>query len=127
MITLNNQELSQDLLWQDRFSASTAAQSNRPTIGGKAVVQHSPRQVAGRSITLVATIAGNQYSGFFTQAQIKEIEEYQRTGAQIPLHYHGQDFTVMVQAGGVSVTPIIDYADSQDEDLYSGAVTFIQL
>lgn len=127
MITLNGKELSPDLTWQDRFASAKSLLSNRETNGQRAVIQHMTRPESGSKITLAAISDGEAIAGHFSQSQINEIREYERLGSQVPLHIHGFDFTVMVDAGGVNVTPVIDYSAPVDTDIFTGAVTFIQL
>ncbi len=127
MITLNGSSLDENLIWQDKFANPSAKQSNRTTLGQRPVIQHASGYKAGQPITLEATAAGDKFYGYWTQAQILEIQEYERQGSQVSLHYHGHDFTVMVQAGSIDVTPIDEYADAEDSDKLSGSITFIQL
>jgi hypothetical protein len=126
MISLNGVTLDDDLVWEGEFDSAVISQNIQRTILGTLIVQSLP-QVKGRIINLVASGSGNSFSGSFTRTQVEGFKSLEQSGSTVAFTYESQVFSVIVQAGGVKVSPLIPRPDQSNTDLYIGTLTLIEV
>lgn len=126
MITLNGVTLSEDLLWDGEFDNPVISQNVQRTLLGVQIIQNMPI-VGGRIVSLVAISNGSEYQGFYTRSQIQEFKALEEAGTPIVFHYEGQEFNVVIQAGGIQVQPLIPRPNQDVADLYSGTLILIEV
>lgn len=126
MITLNGVTLSDDLIWEDEFGHAEVSQNVQRTVLGNAVISSFPK-TGGKTITLTSRVSGNEYSGYFTRTQIEAFKVLEQNSIPVSFVYEGQNFTVIVQSGGVNVQPLIARPNQENIDEYSGSITLITI
>jgi hypothetical protein len=73
MISINGIELSNDLLLENEFDEGEASIVVNHTLGGRAITDTIPME-GGRSFVLIAVGEAATYTGFFTRAQVKQLQ-----------------------------------------------------
>lgn len=126
MISLNGVTLDNDLIWDGEYDSAVISQNLQRTILGVLVVQNLP-QVSGRIITLTASGTGTNFSGSFTREQIEGFKLLEQAGSVVTLIYEDQTLSVVIQAGGIQVRPLIPRPNQASTDLYIGTVTLIEV
>lgn len=122
-----------DVIWENEFDWSEAADSVEMTLGGKPVVWVGQR-MAGRPIDLVA----NEDSGMaptaecpdgFCRSLVAQLKAKEKTaGFTGILNYEGQALKVRFRTEeppAVDVRPIIPRPNHEGGDLYSGRIKLI--
>lgn len=123
-ILLNGVELSRDLRWANEFDNVDLEQTYQRTVGGRLIVSNFPKE-DGAEIQLESVLSGDSLTGYFTRAQVKQFKVLEAAATPVDFNYHGQSFTVIVQAGGVQVSPILSRPDQEDTDLYTGTIILV--
>jgi len=126
MISLNGVELDNDLIWEGEFNSQVISQNIQRTIAGTLILQALPQE-KGRIINLTATETGSNFSGSFTRTQIQAFKVLEKLGSVVTFIYEDQTMNVVVQAGGVQVTPLISRPNQKSSDLYTGTITLIEV
>jgi len=124
MITLNGVTLSEDLIWENEFGHAEVTQTIQRTVLGNTVISSFPKQ-AGEIINLTAVSTGGTYFGSFTRTQIQAFKVLETNVTPVAFHYEGQDFTVIIQSGGVQVEPLLPRPNQEATDLYTGILTLV--
>lgn len=124
MISLNGVILSNDLLWVDEFANAEVSQNIQRTVLGSLVISSFPKQ-AGRAIALTAVGSGDSYSGSFTREQVQGFKILEAAVTPVLFIYEAQSFTVIVQSGGVKVTPLLPRPNQANGDLYIGSLNLL--
>lgn len=125
MITLGPITLDPNLQVPDWFTAISVAGSERPTLGGRLVVQRLER--GPRQITLAAVLEGNKLYGKFTRAQIEAIRDMAESGELQQLNVHGRLATVVVPLAALdAVVPVRKLSDPGEDALYVGTIPLME-
>lgn len=110
MITLDSVELSDDLVWIDRYKQSPVAQSAYRTLGGNLVV-FSQALLEGRNITLEA----QTNMGWLTEEQVAALLDLAKVpGAVYNLTIYNETYKVVFrhhEAPALEMQPIVDGAE----------------
>lgn len=110
MITLDSVELSDDLVWVDRYKQSPVAQSAYRTLGGNLVV-FSQALSEGRNITLEA----QTNMGWLTEEQVAALLDLAKVpGAVYNLTIYNETYKVVFrhhEAPALEMQPIVDGAE----------------
>lgn len=121
MITLGGVELSDQLVWADRYSSSTVAQDYRRTLGGYQVIT-AMQLIAGRNITLEAS----ETYGWLSKEQATSILEMSEDpGAVYTLVFGAESYQVVFrndEQPSVELTPLIPRTEDFEEDWWIGTV-----
>lgn len=126
MISLNGKTLSDDLLWTNRYSEPSAILSMKRTISGTAIIQKA--QFSGGITIIIGSVSiASGYSGWWTKTQIEAIKILELSGDQVAFKYEGQSFQVIVVPGSIKVDPLISRPNSEDDDVFVGAISLITI
>lgn len=117
MTNLGDLELSAHLILNGLESGSRVAGSTRRTLGGQSVHQYTPLS-GGRSLELVGNNA-------FTLAQINQIKDLEGEAQEVVLVHHRGTFTVFVT--GVDPEPAFEFANPDDDEMYSATIYLQEL
>lgn len=124
MISLNEVELSDDLLWLNRYDEPSAILSLRRAISGNPILQ--PASISlGKTITLGSVSVASGYSGWFTKLQIEAFKVLENTSTVINFVYESQQFQVMIVPGSINMEPLIPRPNSEDTDNFIGSISLI--
>lgn len=126
-ISINGISLSDDLVWNNQFDYPSVAQSVMPLLGGGVDIRHTPESTKGREITLIASSSGSRYSGYFTHLQIKQLKAVEKTGSVVSFIYESTSLNVILKSNGINAKPLIPRPNIQDDDLYTGTITMIEV
>ena len=126
MISLNSVILSEDFLWLNRYSESSAILSLKRTISGTAIIQKA-QFTGGINITFGSVSINSGHSGWWTKVQIEAIKVLESSGEQITFVYEGQSFQVIVIPGSINVEPLISRPNSADDDVFVGTISLITI
>lgn len=121
-ITLGILTLNQHVSWRGRFANAFPGQE-RITLGGKVIVDRLlTGNQAGSDIMLEAIEEDNIRKGYFTQAQLEQIEIYKNSGETIILGYHGVNIPVVVKHDGVYVEKTLWQSTYTADERYVGSI-----
>lgn len=126
MISVGGLQLSDDLIWENEFDSPGLAQSVRPTLLGRQVVQSAPRQ-GGREVVLQASQEGSNVYGYFTRGQAQALKAMEEAGEPVSFVYGAQQFQVVIKAGGLNVRPLQPTVEQLGGDYYVGSLTMIEV
>lgn len=105
---------------------ATVAMSVRPTFGAP-VTQRCARS-GGDTLTLVASVSGNQVRGVFTLTQVEAIATLRDLGEPVSLVHHLGTFTVMIPPTALDgLEQVMDYANPGADEWYTGTIPLITI
>lgn len=122
MISINGVTLSNDLILDGEFDEAEVSLSVTHTLGGRPVFDAMALE-GGLTYTLSATGDGGRYSGYFTRAQVVELQAL-RTSAATVVFIH-ESKTLSIKVLDVKVRPNVARPNQVDADEYVGSVTII--
>lgn len=125
MITLDNTELPEDLIWIDEFDWTPAEQRTTYTLTGALIVETGIKQT-GRAITLV----GGPDAAWITRATLTALYNKLSVTASMTLTLNdGRIFNVVFNHSQkpIEAAPIIDYATPDNADWYSLTLRLMQV
>jgi hypothetical protein len=118
-------QIPDDLAWPDEWSWAEVAQKKTYSITGALLVE-SAQKKAGRPITLQS----DDTSAWVSRSDVANIRSFiANVGDNMTLFIRGQFFTVVFDhdAGAMSASPVVDYADPDIEDWYLITLRFIEV
>ena len=115
--------LEDDMVWRDEFAWQAVVQSTAFTIAGAFVVDAAQKQ-AGRPITLDGSHA------WIDRGLLTTLKSWAESpGRVMTLFYRGVSHSVVFdqERGAIEATPVIDYADPDNTDLYAVTLRFLEV
>ncbi len=120
-ITLGELTLPPYLLWEDEIGWSAVMQTTGYFLSGSLEIQEGIK-LSGRPITLV----GEMHLGWITRSLLLSIQALAQTPQELPLDYHGREFTVRFRQGNnekpVEAVPLVKRIPPKDTDKYHSLV-----
>jgi hypothetical protein len=124
MISINGIELSNDLLLENEFDDGEASIVVNHTLGGRAITDTMPME-GGRSFVLMAVGEAAAYTGFFTRAQVKQLQAIRKARQTVSFIYEDQTF--LVKIADIKVRPNVGRPNMEDDDEYTGTITLVEI
>jgi hypothetical protein len=125
-ISIGGITLSDDLIWENEFDYPEVAQSARTLLGGGTWVQ-STALSKRPEIKLSAIGSGTSFSGYFTYTQLGSLKSIERSQAVVNFVYGSVTKSVVIQANGIDVQPVLPRPDTEGSDMYIGTITMIEV
>jgi len=117
---LGSMTLHPGVIWINETTDPRAAQQIEPTLLNNVIIFTTP--ITKREIVLEAR-DGNRVRGVFTRELVEELMDAEQNGIVIPFVYRGLTRSVIVKAGGLSLTPKRETETLNSDDVYTGTVT----
>lgn len=120
-------ELPADLYWEDEHSWFPVEQTIERTITGALIVQNATR-IGGRPITLRGE---DERSAWINKATLDQLKTWaSMPGQPMALSIRGQSKQVIFRhhdGEAIEATPVVHYAEMQDEDFYSVTIRLMEI
>lgn len=116
-ITLGSMSLSDHVILRGLDDAPQHAWSQRRLLSGRLLVQRGSVFTGGRTLTLSG-------ENCFTKADIEALRNMVTARATVSLVHPRGTYSVMITA--VTPTPLYEYVDPEDDDIYSADITLIE-
>lgn len=124
-ISLGGVSLCNTLIWVDSYAHSNLSYSRRITLLGKVILQSSPNPKKVISLETVSTSGGS--IGYFTKDQLDQLAVFEEAMTQIVFIYNAESLNVVIQPGGIGVSPVAPRNSPDNTDYYTGAITLIEI
>jgi len=127
MITLSDGITTLTLLGllRTNHSRASAAGSERPTLGGRLIIQRL-NVAAGQEIILEARLSGNSLQGRFLWSQVIQLKAWRDAGTILTLTYDSQTTACMIPLAGIEIEPIRQFAKIPAADALCAGTLIIQ-
>lgn len=117
-------EIHPGVLWVNEVTDPKAAQQIERTLLMNTIILHTP--ITKREIVLEAK-GGSKTRGVFNRSLVEYLMAAETAGSQLSFTYRGVTRTVVVKAGGVSLTPKKEVEQVSSMDYYTGTVTLQEI
>ena len=124
MISINGVELSNDLFLENEFDDGEAYVGVNHTLGGRAITDTMPLE-GGRQFVLTAMADTSRYTGYFTRAQIIQLQAVRKALQTVSFVYEDQTF--LVKIADIKVRPNVVRPNQIDTDEYTGTITLSEI
>lgn len=126
MISVGGIQLHRGVYWANEHSRPQVSEEVFPDYNGGLSIQRIPI-IAGNPVILEAEGSDQGSRGCFTQAFIDQVEAWELTGEQLVFVYGAKSLTVVTPMSPLSVTPLRKMYGPEADDLYYGAITFLEV
>lgn len=124
-ISLGGVVLNENLIWDNRDSYPLNSFSRRVTISGRVILQHS--SVDGREIILTTVPATSGTIGYWTYEQLETIRGWENNMSVVSFVYESETLNVVIEPGGINVTPVVVRPNYSAADWFLGLVKLIEV
>lgn len=125
MISLGGVELCRTLIWEEPYESLYQAYSRRLTLLGNVVIQTSP--ISGRLISLATMSTAKGSIGYFLKSQLDQLRVFEKAATVIAFVYETENIQVLIQPGGINVSPIAPRTSPSLTDYYTGSINLIEV
>jgi hypothetical protein len=124
MITLDDINLPDDLIWVDEYAYTPVKQTIATAVDGSLVIEAAAVQ-AGRPVTL----QGEDNAAWIDRSTLEALRAKQYQPALVMmLTLNGNSFSVLfMQPDGIAARPVIDYNNPDAADWYSVTLKFVEI
>jgi hypothetical protein len=125
-ISLGALTFHKGMVWLNEFDDPKASVVARRTLGGGQNIQ-TASLTGGRKLQLSTADVDGTNKAYLTRAEVKQLKELERQAVSVQFDNGYEQFNVLVVPGSVKVKPLGSKAVLEDEDVYVGTLTLLEV